>query len=138
MILLIRHASAGERSEWEGDDRLRPLDERGFRQARALVDALAGYEVERILSSPYLRCVQTVEPLAAARGLDVEPAPELREERQAAEAAALLRSLDGSPVAVCSHGGVPELIALDARYKKGETLVLGDGLELVRSIPPAD
>ena len=138
MILLIRHASAGQRAEWEGDDRLRPLDERGRRQARALVEALAGYEVERILSSPYLRCVQTVESLAEARGLTVEHAPELGEDRQDVDAAPLLRSLAGSPVAVCTHGGVERALGLDARYKKGETLVLGDGLELVRSIPLPD
>ena len=138
MILLIRHASAGQRAEWEGDDRLRPLDERGRWQARALVEALAGYEVERILSSPYLRCVQTVESLAEARGLTVEHAPELGEDRQDVDAAPLLRSLAGSPVAVCTHGGVERALGLDARYKKGETLVLGDGLELVRSIPLPD
>lgn len=137
MILLVRHASAGDRAAWEGDDRLRPLDERGFRQARGLVDALAEYEVERILSSPFLRCLQTVEPLGAARGLTVESSDELAEERQWDDAGPLLRSLDGGAVAVCSHGGVPELIGCEARYKKGETLVLGPGLELLRSIPPA-
>ena len=137
MILLIRHASAGERAQWEGDDRLRPLDERGRRQAQALVEALAGYEVERILSSPYVRCVQTVEPLAAARGLTVAHAPELGEDRQDVDAAPLLRSLAGRPVAVCTHGGVEHALGLDARYKKGATLVLHEGLELVRSIPPA-
>ena len=136
MILLVRHASAGDRASWEGDDRLRPLDERGARQAQGLVDALAEYELGRILSSPYLRCVQTVEPLAAARGLPVEPRDELAEGRQYDDAGALLRSLGSEPVAVCTHGGVPELIGCDARYKKGETLVLGPERELLRSIPP--
>ena len=70
------------RSEWEGDDRLRPLDERGRRQAEALVDALAAFPITRIFSSPYDRCVQTVEPLAAQRGLPVELREELGEEQQ--------------------------------------------------------
>jgi 8-oxo-dGTP diphosphatase len=137
MILLIRHASAGERAEWEGDDRLRPLDERGVRQAWALVEGLAGYELGRILSSPYLRCVQTVEPLATARGLTVEARDELGEERQWSEAGPLLLTLGDEPVAVCTHGGVPELLGCEARYKKGETLVLGPQRELLRSIPAA-
>lgn len=137
MMLLIRHASAGDSSKWDGDDRLRPLDERGRRQARALVDALAGYDVEQVLSSPYLRCVQTVEPLAAARGLPVEHAHALGAHRQDVDAPPLLRSLAGRPVAVCAHGGVEDALGLDARFKKGATLVLAGGLELVRSIPPA-
>src|SRR5918996_1510427 len=124
-MLLVRHASAGDRSAWEGDDRLRPLDERGRRQAAGLVEALDGHRIERIVSSPYLRCVDTVEPLAAARGLPVEHSDELGEERQGSDAAPALRALAGEPVVVCTHGGVPELVGLDARYRKGETLVLG-------------
>ena len=63
MLLVIRHGRAGDSSEWEGDDRLRPLDKRGRRQAGALVESLAPFAIARILSSPYDRCVQTVEPL---------------------------------------------------------------------------
>ena len=69
IVYLVRHARAGKRGEWEGDDRLRPLDERGVRQAQGLVEQLSGRELRRILSSPYVRCVQSVEPLAEARGL---------------------------------------------------------------------
>ena len=82
MILLVRHASAGDRDEWEGDDRLRPLDERGRRQANQLVELLEQYEITRLLSSPFLRCIQTVEPLAQARGFDIEIRDELSDERQ--------------------------------------------------------
>jgi 8-oxo-dGTP diphosphatase len=69
-LLLVRHAWAGDRTEWKGDDRLRPLDERGLRQAQDLVAALERFTIDVILTSPYARCVQTVEPLAAVRGLD--------------------------------------------------------------------
>jgi len=71
-LLLIRHAFAGDPDQWEGDDRLRPLDERGRRQAAALPDVLSELELDRIVSSPYVRCVQTVEPLAQARGVPIE------------------------------------------------------------------
>ncbi len=71
-LLLIRHATAGDRQAWEADDRVRPVDERGRRQSDALVDTLAGYTIDRIVSSPYLRCVQSVQPLAEARGLEIE------------------------------------------------------------------
>jgi 8-oxo-dGTP diphosphatase len=122
-LLLIRHARAGDSSEWEGDDRKRPLDKRGRRQAEALVEALASFTVTRVLSSPADRCVQTVEPLAAARGLDIEVRDELGEERQDYDGAALVRSLLGEPVALCVHGGLSDA-AVGERQKKAETLVV--------------
>ena len=72
MLLLIRHARAGDRHAWDGDDRVRPVDDRGRLQSVALVEALADFKIDRIVSSPYLRCVQTVEPLAEALGLEIE------------------------------------------------------------------
>ena len=134
-LLVIRHARAGERSEWQGDDRRRPLDKRGRRQADALVEALADFPITRILSSPYDRCVQSVEPLASARGLTVESCDELGEERQGVEGADLARSLVGQAVAISVHGGLSDA-AFGERQKKGETLVVdGDG-RVVRRIRP--
>ena len=57
---------------WADDDQLRPLDKKGRRQAQKLAAELATEDVRRVVSSPYVRCVQTVEPLAAALGLEVE------------------------------------------------------------------
>jgi phosphohistidine phosphatase SixA len=126
-LLVIRHARAGKRSEWVGNDRLRPLDRRGTEQARALVDALAPFEITRVLSSPYDRCVQTVEPLAAARGLFVEVRDELGEDRQASEGVELARSLVAEPVAICVHAGLSDWMFGESQ-KKAETLVVdGDG-----------
>jgi len=68
-VILLRHASAGDRTAWQGDDRLRPLDERGRKQALELVGRLRARGVERVVSSPYVRCTQTVAPL----GLEIVP-----------------------------------------------------------------
>jgi hypothetical protein len=78
-VLLVRHAKAGDREKWDAPDDLRPLTAKGEAQAEALVDLLAGYDIDRVLSSPYLRCTQTVAPLASARGLAVEPCDDLAE-----------------------------------------------------------
>ena len=123
-LLVIRHARAGERSEWQGDDRKRPLDEKGRRQAAALVKELASFPITRVLSSPYDRCAQTVEPLAAARGLEIELREELGDELQASAGAALVRSLGDEDVAVCVHGGLSDA-AFEEGQKKAETLVVG-------------
>jgi len=103
---LVRHGSAGDRHAWHDADGLRPLDDEGRRQAKALVGLLAEAVIERLLSSPYLRCVQTLEPLAEARGMPVETTPVLAEGAGGAGAVELL-SGDEALVA-CSHGDVIE------------------------------
>jgi broad specificity phosphatase PhoE len=128
-LLLIRHASAGDRDEWVGDDLPRPLDARGRGQASRLAELLSDYEIARVLSSPAVRCVQTVEPLARSRGLDIEVRQELGEEQQGEAGAELVRSLVGD-TALCVHGGLSDTIA-GVSQKKGEVLVLDDEGKLV-------
>lgn len=132
MVLLIRHASAGDRYEWEGDDRLRPLDERGRRQANQLVELLEQYEITRLLSSPFLRCIQTVEPLAQARGFDIEIRDELSEERQQVDGPTLVTSLHDRNAVLSCHGGLSEAICGESQ-KKAEVLVL-DGTAVVTRV----
>lgn len=134
-MLVIRHASAGDRSEWEGDDPLRPLDAQGLSQASGLAELVDGYEIGRILSSPAVRCVQTVEPLAQARGLEIEVRDELVEERQGQEGAQLARSLLGEDVALCVHGGLSEA-AFGESQKKAEVLVVDERGRVVERIRP--
>jgi phosphohistidine phosphatase SixA len=120
--VLLRHASAGHRLDWEHDDHLRPLDARGRQQSTDLVELLRPFGVRRILSSSYVRCVQTVEPLAAALGLEVELDERLKEGEGGA-AAELLRE-DG--VVCCTHGDIVEAL-LGRGLKKAAAVVLEDG-----------
>jgi 8-oxo-dGTP diphosphatase len=106
-IYLVRHAKAKNRLGWTELDDLRPLTKSGRWQAEALVALYADQRFWRLLSSPYLRCVQTLEPLAAARGLPLETVPELAEGAPADEALELMLSMaeDGSAV-LSTHGDV--------------------------------
>lgn len=134
-ILLVRHADAGSRSTWEGPDTQRPLNSAGHAQAQVLAHILEKFAPKRLLSSPYARCVQTLEPLGMLLGLAVEPVEELAEGRSF-EAFELIRSLADSNSAICTHGDViPEVLrALAAedeldlgpnpRQSKGSTWVL--------------
>lgn len=108
--MLVRHASAGRPKRWSRDDRLRPLDERGRKQARGLVAALLPFGTNRVCSSPYVRCVQTVEPLAAALGVGVEEREELAEGASRDAVLGLLGALEGPLPALCTHGDVVELL----------------------------
>jgi 8-oxo-dGTP diphosphatase len=133
-LLLVRHAWAGHADQWEGDDDLRPLDERGREQARTLVGLLEHYGAERIVSSPATRCVDTVVPLASTRGLEVEVRDELHFARHDSEGAELVRSLAGEPVVVCGHGGLETALGYDVPWKKGAVLVLDDDLAIVERL----
>ena len=139
--LLVRHARAGERDEWSGDDRLRPLDKKGHRQAEALAGTLAELGATRLLSSPYLRCVQTLEPAAERLGLPIEERDGLAEGASADEVKALLHELDGSVPALSTHGDVIEnLLGPQQRCKKGAVWVLevnGEDAPAERYVPPA-
>jgi 8-oxo-dGTP diphosphatase len=114
-VLLVRHASAGSRSKWSGDDRERPLDECGQAQADEVVRLLARYDVATILSADVVRCVETVAPFADAVGLPVHEEPVLTETHypgREEEAIGFLRSADPDRDAVvCSQGDViPDLV----------------------------
>lgn len=105
LIAVLRHAHAGDPSAWPSSDDLRPLSEKGCRQADQLVEHL-GLRPLTILSSPSLRCVGTVLPLARACALPVLTVPELYE---GGSAAAALRRLtdEAAPVVLgCTHGDV--------------------------------
>jgi 8-oxo-dGTP diphosphatase len=132
-LLVVRHASAGDREAWEGDDAARPLDEKGRHQARELVERLEPYEITRILSSPHVRCLQTVEPLAAARALKVEESDTLADGAGVDGFRALLEDLRGAGTVLCGHGGEIEL--LFGRTKKGATRVLDEELRPVDLLP---
>jgi 8-oxo-dGTP diphosphatase len=125
-LLLVRHAHAGSRSEWDGPDEERPLDERGSDQARRLADVLPLFGPTEVLSAERVRCRETVTPLAERLGLEVGTLPELGEEEFQADPRAgleIVRQLlepraEPGVTVVCSQGGaIPSvLMALDVRW----------------------
>jgi phosphohistidine phosphatase SixA len=122
-VIVLRHASAGDRAQWQGDDRLRPLDKRGRKQAERLRDVLLAQGVTRVLSSPYVRCTQTVAPL----GLDIETDDRLAEGASPEGTLELLAGLDGA--VACTHGDVIEAL-LGRNLRKGGAVVLDGGREI--------
>ncbi len=121
MLYLVRHAKAGSRSDWVGDDRLRPLSSKGRLQSEALAERLAPLTTGELVSSPYLRCIETLQPLATRLESAVRTDERLAEETGFAGALALLTELpDGS--VLCSHGDViPETIG--ALQRRGTAIL---------------
>jgi phosphohistidine phosphatase SixA len=134
-IYLVRHAKAADRAEWPEADELRPLTKKGRRQAEWLVRLLHGAVVRRIASSPHVRCVQTVRPLALDRQLPLELAEDLAEGTPLERALTFLEQNGDTPAVLCSHGDVIPALVLalaergmalegDREWKKGSIWVL--------------
>lgn len=128
-VLLVRHAHAGHRSDFQGPDVDRPLSDRGRCQAERLVELLTLFGPTQIIAAPPLRCLQTVKPLAAATGLPVERAPMFGEDEFAENPQAtvdrLLEDLSSSDdvTVISSQGGViPTLISMLCPAGAGEAV----------------
>lgn len=146
-VWVVRHADAGERAEWTEPDHLRPLDERGRKQARLLAEALGREPIDRLVSSPYVRCMETLQPLGAALGLPVDSVLELGEGHGLDGIDPLL--IGGGSVVACTHGDVLDelleelrregLAPAGAKAAKGSTWALrscGGLIQAAEYLPP--
>jgi len=129
-LLLVRHAEAESRSGWNAPDVLRPLSSRGRRQASGLVHLLGDrFPIGRLVSSPSLRCIETLSPLAAVLGLTLEVSSALAEGSEAEAAVKMARAGATLPwteaaLVLCSHGDlIPDLL---------EVIQASDDLDLGR------
>jgi 8-oxo-dGTP diphosphatase len=119
-LYVVRHAKAGERAAWTGPDEARPLSKTGWKQARALAKRLAAASPSVLVSSPYARCVQTLEPLAARTKRPLEIDKRLAEGAPFEAVLDLLGELPPAGV-LCSHGDViPDTI--EALVRRGMQL----------------
>ncbi|GIH25360.1 NUDIX hydrolase [Acrocarpospora phusangensis] len=131
-LILVRHAQAGSRQDWKGDDDRRPLDQVGAAQAETLAGILTAYAPTALVSSPSKRCVQTLKPYATKNDLPVRKEKLLTENNyEPRETLRLIRKLD-EPAVVCTHGKVaPGLLdgicdhrCGDTHLRKGELAVV--------------
>lgn len=115
-VYLVRHASAGLSNHLDPNDIQRPLDTQGQIQANLITDILLDAEIGRMLSSPALRCLQTLKPLSEKLELELEEEPALVEGTDIERSWALLETTahnsDGADIVMCSHGDIiPELVS---------------------------
>jgi 8-oxo-dGTP diphosphatase len=105
-LFLLRHAAAGDRATFDGVDAVRPITKKGKRQSAAIAESLRDRGIERIYTSPYTRCVQTVEQLAEVIGAKVHESDALAEGPDIDGAYDLADELVGYNAVLCTHGDV--------------------------------
>ena len=122
-LFLVRHAKAGKRSKGledpanDNDDRKRPLDDKGFLQAAAIADRLADFAPTLLLSSPFMRCMQTLKPLGVTLAITVTSDERLAEDNPFEPILELLESCPDNSV-LCSHGDMIPMVT-DALERRG-------------------
>ena len=121
-VYVVRHAKAGERRLWNGDDVDRPLSKIGHKQSNLVGKRLAKLEATELFSSPYVRCVQTLEPLGELIGRTVEIEQRLCEDEPFEPVLELLREVPNRSV-LSTHGDIipATMNALTRRGMKMQT-----------------
>lgn len=134
-LIILRHAKSLERGDWDEEDSLRTLNETGFDQAQLLIKHLAPFAIDELYTSDYTRCVQTVTPIAHARGLSITTVPSLNEEsfeldpEKAITFANALKQ-DEKNILICSHNPViPSMLRgiLSTKLKNKDLIKLEPG-----------
>ena len=144
-VMIVRHATAGSKARYKGDDRQRPLDKHGRAQAESLVGLLLSFGAGELFAAARVRCAQTLDPLSEELGVTISNEPELTEEayadnRKAARHRILEIAASSVNPVICTQGRViPDFIAWwcerdgvrpdSSRNRKGGTWVmsLADG-----------
>jgi len=134
-LIILRHAKALERGDWDEPDSQRTLNEVGFDQAQLLIKHLEPFAIDEVYTSDYTRCMQTVTPLAHTRGLSITGVPSLNEqifEEDPSRAVAFANALkqDEKNIVICSHNPViPTMLRgiLNTKLKNKDLIKLEPG-----------
>ncbi|WP_222710694.1 NUDIX hydrolase [Quadrisphaera setariae] len=107
-LVVVRHGHAHPKTAWGRSDDERPLAAPGRRQAERLPELLTAWQPPRVVTSPWRRCTDTVEPYLRASGAKVKTRGRLTEDahrRDPGRTAKLVRKLLGKqrPVLLCTH-----------------------------------
>ncbi len=128
-VIVLRHAQARTRNGWKADDLERPLTKPGESQARKLAPLLQAYGVRGVLTSPAIRCAQTVDTYARSVKALMEVDDRLAEDtKPRAVERSIATVLDRKgPIVVCSHRPTLPWIFASLRVEPRE-LAQGEGL----------
>jgi 8-oxo-dGTP diphosphatase len=116
-LIIARHGKATPHDEWDGEDSLRPLAAVGMQQSRDIAGGLAAFGPAVIVSSPAIRCLQTVAPLSYKLGMEIRESGKISQDKWTKEGDRVAdfisaRFRKGVPAVMCSHGPViPQIVS---------------------------
>lgn len=116
-LIILRHAKATLRSDWKGEEAKRPLLAEGRQQAKALVPLIAAYGPKRLVTSPWVRCHDTIAPYAEARKqklIERHQLTELGNKKRPARTQDVVKDMLGTSKSglICSHRpALPSILA---------------------------
>lgn len=116
-LIVARHGKATAHENWDGLDSLRPLVAHGMQQARDIAGGLAAFGPAAIISSPAIRCLQTIAPLSYKLGMEIRESGKISQDKWTSEGDRVVdfvssRLRKAVPVVMCSHGPViPQIVS---------------------------
>ncbi|MER7244593.1 NUDIX domain-containing protein [Kribbella sp. NPDC000426] len=124
-VVVVRHAEAVKRKDWDAKDTIRPLTSNGAAVAERLTDVLAALGANRLISSDAERCVATVTPYAASIDRHIHLWPEISERGYDADPDCLRGLAErvwraGKVTVVCSHRPVLPALSRELGLKVGK------------------
>ncbi|MEI7593305.1 MAG: phosphoglycerate mutase family protein [Actinomycetes bacterium] len=122
-VYLVRHAHAGSKSNWDGNDAARPLSPKGREQAAGIAELIARVHIDRVLSSPATRCIETIDQVALDHGVVVETEPSLAEGADLRQCIDVILASGSTNLVMCSHG---DLIPLVIRRLRSRGMMSAD------------
>lgn len=140
-LIIIRHAKATPRNEWSGAEAKRPLLPEGKQQAKRLIRLLNAYSPKRLVTSPWTRCDQTIEPFAKANKRKIIYRSQLTELSSALSPRRTINAVEAlfdstKSALICSHRpALPTITKTLASRATGETR---DEILAATSLEPAE
>jgi 8-oxo-dGTP diphosphatase len=124
-VVVVRHAEAVKRKDWDGKDTVRPLTSNGEAVAERLTDVLAVLGANRLISSDAERCAATLTPYAASIDRHIHLWPEISERGYDADPDGLRGLAErvwrpGKVTVVCSHRPVLPALSRELGLKVGK------------------
>ena len=124
-LIVARHGKATAHENWDGPDSLRPLVAVGMQQSRDIAGGLTAFGPSAIISSPAIRCLQTVAPLSYKLGMEIRESGKISQDKWTKEGDRVAdfvttRLRKAVPVVMCSHGPViPQIVSEIIRQTGG-------------------
>lgn len=140
-LIILRHAKATPRSDWNKGEATRPLLDDGRLQAKRIVPLIGAYGPKRLISSPWKRCADTVLPYAKKCNKKVilrSQITEFKSKKNPKQARQIVEDVfkDTKNALICTHRpALPEVLKAISNHASNENKA---SLQAASALKPSD